>query len=81
MSDAYDTEWRKLASSVGSELNERVQHGIYACVFGPSYETPAEKRFLQLMGADAVGMSTVHEVVTARHCGLRFVKGRLFRLT
>lgn len=72
MSDAYDDKWRTLASDIGKTMNERVHRGIYACVFGPSYETPAEKRFLQLMGADAVGMSTVHEVVTARHCGLRY---------
>ena len=71
MSDAYDKRWLAVARKVASERKERVHSGVYACVFGPGYETPAEKRFLQMMGADAVGMSTVHEVVTARHCGIR----------
>ena len=71
MNDAYDAEWRQLAMSVASKSNERIQEGVYACVYGPNYETPAEKRFLVMMGADAVGMSTIHEVVTARHCGMR----------
>lgn len=71
MSDAYDKRWLAIAHKVAVERKERVHSGVYACVFGPGYETPAEKRFLQMMGADAVGMSTVHEVVTARHCGIR----------
>jgi len=71
MSDAYDPEWLKLALKVAQESNERIKEGVYCCVFGPSYETPAEKRFLSMMGGDAVGMSTIHEVVAARHAGMR----------
>ena len=71
MSDAYDPEWLELALKVAQESNERIKEGVYCCVFGPSYETPAEKRFLSMMGGDAVGMSTIHEVVAARHAGMR----------
>jgi purine-nucleoside phosphorylase len=56
---------------VAGELNLRLQEGVYACLAGPSFETPAENRFLRLIGADAVGMSTAHEVVVANHAGMQ----------
>jgi inosine/guanosine/xanthosine phosphorylase family protein len=69
--DAYDPELRAMlheaAGSVGVDLAE----GVYLAVTGPSFETPAEIRAFQVMGADAVGMSTVQETIVARHCGLR----------
>ncbi|MFN8500118.1 MAG: purine nucleoside phosphorylase I, inosine and guanosine-specific [Anaerolineae bacterium] len=71
MIGAYDRELRRLAHRVGSDQNIMLEEGIYAMVAGPSFETPAEIRFLRAMGADAVGMSTCPEVVVARHAGLR----------
>lgn len=70
-SDAYDLELRKLLFAKQKELKiERTIHeGTYAFVHGPTFESRAESRFLRMAGADAVGMSTVPEVVTARHCG------------
>ncbi|XP_028284169.1 purine nucleoside phosphorylase 5b [Parambassis ranga] len=73
MSDAYDRELRQLAHDVATELgyNGFLQEGVYCVVGGPSFETIAECRMLHRLGADAVGMSTVHEVIIARHCGMR----------
>ncbi|MEE6521857.1 hypothetical protein FKM82_020196 [Ascaphus truei] len=73
MSDAYDRGLRSLAMDCAKELGflDFTREGVYCMVGGPAYETIAECRMLQLLGADAVGMSTVPEVVTARHCGLR----------
>jgi len=71
MSDPYDADLRQLARQVAREESLGIQDGVYAGVLGPSYETPAEIRMLQRLGADAVGMSTVLEVVTARALGLR----------
>ncbi|MFN8474807.1 MAG: purine-nucleoside phosphorylase [Anaerolineae bacterium] len=71
MVGAYDRELRRLAHRVGSDQKIMLEEGIYAMVAGPSFETPAEIRFLRSMGADAVGMSTCPEVVVARHAGLR----------
>jgi purine-nucleoside phosphorylase len=71
MSDAYSAELRKLARSVASELGIDLAEGVYAAMTGPSYETPAEIRFLRAIGADLVGMSTVPEVIAANHMGLR----------
>lgn len=73
MSDAYDRDLRKLAMSASRDLGyaAELHEGVYCGVGGPSFETIAECRFLNRLGADAVGMSTVHEVVVARHCGLR----------
>jgi purine nucleoside phosphorylase len=50
--------------------SSKFQEGIYVCISGPNYESKAEARFLRLIGADAVGMSTVHEVLAAKHCGM-----------
>jgi xanthosine phosphorylase len=69
--DAYDPELlqrlRDSARSLGVDLSE----GVYLAVMGPSFETPAEIRAFRVLGADAVGMSTVQETIVARHCGLR----------
>lgn len=71
MSQAYDTSLRKLAHKAAEALGIRLQEGVYAGVVGPSYETPAEIRMLRTMGGDAVGMSTVPEVIVARHMDMR----------
>ncbi|MCJ7666769.1 MAG: purine-nucleoside phosphorylase [Anaerolineae bacterium] len=71
MSGAYDKELRKIALEEGRELGLELRQGVYVMVGGPTFETPAEIRFLRFMGADAVGMSTVPEVVVARHGGMR----------
>ncbi|MBW3631064.1 MAG: purine-nucleoside phosphorylase [Gemmatimonadetes bacterium] len=71
MTAPYDAEFRKIAADVAQEEQIPLQEGVYAAVLGPSYETPAEIRMLRLLGADAVGMSTVPEVIVARALGLR----------
>ncbi len=70
MTTAYDIELRKLAKKVAAEKGVTLHEGVYACVSGPSYETPAEVRMLRAF-ADAVGMSTAPEVVVARQAGMR----------
>ena len=82
MTSAYDRELRQLASRTATELNmsEFTREGVYVHLSGPSYETPAESRFLKLIGADAVGMSTAPEVVVAKHCGMK-VLGELVHRT
>ncbi len=71
MSAAYDRELRAMARWVALERNIPIREGVYICLAGPSFETPADIRFLRLIGADAVGMSTVPEVTAARHGGMR----------
>jgi purine-nucleoside phosphorylase len=71
MSQAYDRSLLALARQVASEAGLPLQEGVYVALSGPSFETPADLRFLRLIGADAVGMSTVPEVTTARHGGVR----------
>ena len=71
MTAAYDPQLRALARDVATAEGLTLQEGVYAYVGGPSYETPAELRFLQMVGADAVGMSTAPSVVVARHGGMR----------
>lgn len=71
MSQAYDPALITLASEVALEQGIALARGVYAGVLGPSYETPAEVRMLGLLGASAVGMSTVQEVIAARHMGAR----------
>jgi purine-nucleoside phosphorylase len=71
MSQAYDPELRQIALQVADELGFALQQGVYICLAGPSFETPADLRFLRMIGADAVGMSTVPEVTAARHAGMR----------
>jgi xanthosine phosphorylase len=69
--DAYDPVLRAELRAAADELGVELAEGIYLAVSGPSFETPAEIRAFRALGADAVGMSTVHETIAARHCGLR----------
>ena len=71
MSEAYSCEYRRIAAQAGAALGVKLVEGVYAAVAGPSYETPAEIRFLRSIGADLVGMSTVPEVIAANHLGLK----------
>jgi len=71
MSQAYDPALIELCRKVAAEEKIKLQEGVYICLAGPSFETPADLRFLRIIGADAVGMSTVPEVITARHGGTR----------
>jgi purine-nucleoside phosphorylase len=71
MSAAYDKKFRALALAEGRRLGISLGEGVYAALTGPSYETPAEIRYLRTIGGDLVGMSTVPEVIAARHCGIR----------
>jgi purine-nucleoside phosphorylase len=70
MSEVYSRRLRGVADDVAREQGLRIGHGVYVAVHGPSYETPAEIRFLRTIGADAVGMSTVPEAIVARHMGV-----------
>ncbi len=71
MTEAYAPALRSLAAAVAPDaLGYALREGVYAGMAGPSYETPAEVRMLRILGAGLVGMSTVHEVITARHAGL-----------
>ena len=71
MSEAYDTKLNEKMMSVLSALQIRHSRGVYCAVSGPTYETPAEVRYLQMIGGRAVGMSTVPETIAANHLGLR----------
>ncbi len=71
MSVAYDLEYRKIFKDISLENNIDIKEGVYVSYLGPSYETPAEIRAFQILGGDAVGMSTVPEVILARHSGMR----------
>jgi purine-nucleoside phosphorylase len=70
MSEAYCKSYRRLAQAAARELGIDLKEGVYAALAGPSYETPAEIRYLRTIGADLVGMSTVPEVIAARHMGI-----------
>lgn len=71
MSAPYDADFQRLALRKAAELGIRLERGVYLCTPGPQLETPAETRFYRAAGADAVGMSTVLEVIAARHMGMR----------
>jgi purine-nucleoside phosphorylase len=71
MSQAYDPALRQITRQVARVEGIPLREGVYVCLAGPSFETPAEIGFLRLIGANAVGMSTVHEVIVARHMGVR----------
>ena len=71
MHEAYDRTLITLADDIARDNDIKLQHGVYLGLQGPSYETPAEYRAFHMWGADAVGMSTVSEVIVARHCGIR----------
>jgi purine-nucleoside phosphorylase len=67
MTEVYSRRLRRAADEAGLSIDLRLPHGVYVALMGPSYETPAEIRYLRTIGADAVGMSTVHEAIVARH--------------
>ena len=71
MHETYDHELIALADKIAEEKNIKVVHGIYVGVQGPTFETPAEYRMYHILGGDAVGMSTVSEVIVAHHCGIK----------
>lgn len=71
MIEAYDHELIKLADEIAAEKEIRVMHGVYVGVTGPTFETPAEYEAYRIMGGDAVGMSTVPEVIVANHAGMK----------
>lgn len=71
MSQAYDVEYRRIVREIAKNKGLTLYEGVYAGLAGPSFETPADLRFLRMIGADAVGMSTVPEVILARHAGVR----------
>lgn len=73
MNNAYDSELIKIAQNLAieMEIESETRTGVYTCVGGPNYETVAELKMWKLLGVDAMGMSTVHEVIMARHCDLK----------
>ena len=71
MHETYDFSLVALADEIAKEKGIKVQHGVYVGVQGPTFETPAEYKMYRLLGGDAVGMSTVPEVIVAHHCGIR----------
>lgn len=72
MNKAYDRQLIRDAKKIAEEMGigDMIHEGVYTCLGGPNFETVAELRMLKMLGVDAVGMSTVHEVITARHCNL-----------
>lgn len=73
MAQTYDRALRQKAREIAAQEQLPLHEGVYVCLSGPTFETPAEIRMLRLLGADAVGMSTVHEVLVARHAGMRVI--------
>jgi purine-nucleoside phosphorylase len=71
MSDPYNMEYRVLIDKIADQKGIKLQHGVYVGYLGPSYETKAEIRAFKMLGGDAVGMSTIPEVIVAKHAGLR----------
>ena len=70
MTEAYSKAYREITLAASRNLGKTIYQGVYAGLLGPSYETPAEIRYLRTIGADLVGMSTMPEVIAARHMGI-----------
>ena len=83
MSEAYSKELISKADEIAKEKGIKVQHGVYIGTQGPTFETPAEYKLFHILGADAVGMSTVPEVIVANHCGITDlgVEGKIVEVT
>ncbi|MBA3065161.1 purine-nucleoside phosphorylase [bacterium] len=73
LSDAYDAEYRKIVKAAAKKIKIKINEGVYLALSGPSYETKAEIRMVRTLGADAVGMSTVPEVLVAKKLGMRVI--------
>lgn len=73
MSDAYNFELRKIMNTISKNIKIPLHNGVYVMYSGPNFETPAEIKALKTLGADAVGMSTVPEVIVANHCGIKCI--------
>ncbi|MBR4879028.1 MAG: purine-nucleoside phosphorylase [Clostridia bacterium] len=73
MTYTYTEEYRQIAKCKAEELGIKIREGVYFYATGPQFETPAEIKAMRILGADAVGMSTIPEVITARHCGLKIL--------
>ena len=71
MHEVYDKELIRMADKIAAEKGIKVQHGVYVGTQGPTFETPSEYKMYHILGGDAVGMSTVPEVIVAHHCGIR----------
>lgn len=71
MTEVYNKDMRRSIQAAAAELGIALKHGVYCAYTGPSYETPAEIRMMRLLGANAVGMSTVPEAIVANHCGIK----------
>ena len=71
MTEAYNHKLIELADNIGTEKGLRLMHGVYVGTTGPTFETPAEYEYFRVIGGDAVGMSTVPEVIVANHAGMR----------
>lgn len=71
MSNVYDKDLVKLAEDTAKDINVDIKKGVYCMMTGPTYETPAEVRMVRILGGDAVGMSTVPDAITAKHCGMK----------
>lgn len=71
MSTAYDKDLIQITDKISKNMNIELKKGVYVMMTGPTYETPAEIRMIRILGGDAVGMSTVPDVITAKHCGLK----------
>ncbi|WP_195510420.1 purine-nucleoside phosphorylase [Clostridium tyrobutyricum] len=73
MSNAYDRDLRKKVENIAQQNNIDIQEGVYVCMSGPNYETPAEIKMVRVIGGDAVGMSTVPEVIVANHSQIKVI--------